>query len=65
VKNLPDNAGDLRDPGSGRHPGGGNGNPLHCSCLANSMDREAWWAAGHGVTKSQTRLTMHAHMQAT
>ena len=29
-------------PGSGRSPGGGNGNPLQCSCLENSMDRGAW-----------------------
>ena len=29
-------------PGSGRSPGEGNGNPLHCSCLENSMDRETW-----------------------
>ena len=30
--------------GSGRSPGGGNGNPLQYSCLENSMDRGAWWA---------------------
>ena len=30
-------------PGSGRFPGGGNGNPLQYSCLENPMDREAWW----------------------
>ena len=40
VKNLPDNAGDAI-PGSGRSPGGGNGNPLQCSCLGNSRDRGA------------------------
>ena len=34
-------------------PGEGNGNPLQCSCLENSMDRRAWWATVHGVTKSQ------------
>ena len=48
VKNLPANAADLRFPdsnfGSGRSPGGGNGNPLQYSCLENSMDRGAWWA---------------------
>ena len=33
-----------------------NGNPLQYSCLKNSMDRRAWWATVHGVTKSQTRL---------
>ena len=41
-------------PESGRLPGGGNGNPLQCSCLENSMDRRAWWATVHGVAKSQT-----------
>ena len=58
VKNLPANAGDTRDagsiPGSGRSPGGGYGNPLQCSCLENPMDRGAWQATVHGVTKSQT-----------
>jgi len=43
--------------GSGRFPGEGNGNPLQYSCLENSMDREAWWATVHGVTKSWTRLS--------
>ena len=38
-----------------RLPGEGNGNPLQCSCLENSMDRGAWQATSHGVTKSQTR----------
>ena len=41
-------------PGSGRSPGGGNGNPLQCSCLENPMDGGAWWATVHGVTKSWT-----------
>ena len=42
VKNLPANAGDAGStPGSGRSPGKGNGNPLQCSCLENSMDRGA------------------------
>ena len=36
--------------------GEGNGNPLHCSCLENSRDREAWWAAVYGVTQSRTQL---------
>ena len=35
----------------------GNGNPLQYSRLENSMDRGAWWAAVHGVGKSQTRLS--------
>ena len=43
-------------PGSGRAPGGGNGNPLQYSFMENSMDRGAWWATVHGVAKSQTRL---------
>ena len=45
-------AGDLGSiPGLGRSPGGGNGNPLQYSCLGNPMDRGAWWAAVHGVTR--------------
>ena len=48
VKNLPVNAGDIREvgliPGSGRSPGGGHGNPLQYSCLENPMDRGAWKA---------------------
>ena len=40
--------------GSGRSPGGGNGNPLQYSCLGNPMDRGAWWATVHGVAKSRT-----------
>ena len=58
VKNLPANAGDLRDvgssPGLGRSPGGGHDNLLQYSYLGNSMDRRAWWATVHGVTKSRT-----------
>ena len=61
VKNLPANAGDARDAGSiselGRSPGGGNGNPLQYSCLENAMDRGAWQATVHGVTKSGTGLS--------
>ena len=53
VKNLPANVGDAGSiPGSGRSPGEGNGDPLQYSCLENSMDRGAWWATVHGVTKS-------------
>ena len=37
--------------------GEGNGTPLQDSCLENPMDRGAWWAAGHGVTKSRTQLS--------
>ena len=43
--------------GSGRSPGEGNGNPLQCSCLEKPIDRGAWWAAVHGVSKCQTRLS--------
>ena len=57
VKDPPANAGDIRDagsiPGSGRSPGGRNGNPLQYSCLKNPKDGGAWWATVHGVTKSQ------------
>ena len=60
VKNLPVNAGDARDvgsvPGSGRSSGKGDGNPLQYSCRENPMDRGAWPARVHEVTKSQTRL---------
>ena len=41
-------------PGSGRSPGEGNGNPLQYSCLGNLMDRGAWMATAHRVTKSWT-----------
>ena len=55
VKNLPANAGDSGDAGSipqlGRSPEGGDGNLLQYSCLENSMDRGAWWATVHGVSK--------------
>ena len=44
-------------PGWGRLPAEGNGNPLQYSCLENLMDRGAWWATVHGVTKSWTRLS--------
>ena len=43
-------------PGLGKSPGEGNGNPLQCSCLENSLDRGAWWATVHGVAKGWTRL---------
>ena len=60
VKNLPANAGDIRDagsiPGSGRSPGGGNGNPHQYSCLENPMDRGTWQDTIHGVAKSQAQL---------
>ena len=54
-------AGDTGDrgsiPGLGRSPGEENWNPVQYSCLENPVDRGAWWAAVHRVTKSQTRLS--------
>ena len=58
VKNPPTNAGDIRNMGSilgsGRSPGGGNGNPLHYSCWRIPTDRGAWQVTVHQVAKSQT-----------
>jgi len=52
IKNPPANAGDVDlIPGLGRSPGEGNGNPLQYSCLANPMDRGAWQAIVHKITK--------------
>ena len=54
VKNLPAVAEDSGlIPGLGRSPGEGNNNPLQFSCFGNPMDRGAWQATVHGVTKSQ------------
>ena len=59
VKNPPASAGDTRDagsiPGSGRFHRG-HGNPLQCPCLENLVDRGAWWATVHDVSKNPTRL---------
>ena len=70
VKNPPAKVGDAGEmgsiPGSGRSPGGGHSNPLQYSHIENSMDREAWLATVHGVTKSQTglkRLSTYALIQ--
>ena len=61
VKNVPTNAGDVRDtgsiPGSGRSPGEGHSNPLQYSCLENPTDRGAWWAIVHRAPKSRTQLS--------
>ena len=62
VKNLCASVGDTGDvglmiPRLGRSSGGGNGNPLHYSCSENPMDRGAWWATVHRVTKSWTQST--------
>ena len=69
VKNSPANAGGARDkdliPELGRPPGTGNGNPLWYSCLENPMDRGAWWAIVHRVTRNQIRLKglgMHSYV---
>ena len=60
VKNPSANAEDVRDASLilrlGRSPGEGNGNPLQDSCLENPMDRGAWQATVHGVTKNRTQL---------
>ena len=60
VKNIPANGGGIRDtsliPGSGRSPGGGHDNSLQYSCLKNPMDRGAWRATVHRITKSWIRL---------
>ena len=61
VKNLLANTGDTRNTGSilgwGRSPEGGQGNPLQYSSLGNPMDRGAWEAIVHGVTKNQTQVS--------
>ena len=44
-------------PGSGRAPGGGNGNPFQYSCLKNPVGRGAWWATDQRVMKSWTQLS--------
>ena len=54
VKNPLANAGDKFNPWVGRSSEEGNGNPLQYSCLENHMDRGAWWATVHEVTKSWT-----------
>ena len=71
LKNPLVNAGDLRDgdsiPWLGRSPEVGNGYLLWYSYLENPMERGAWWATVHGVTKSWTRLkrlSMHIFLTA-
>ena len=65
VKNPPANAGDTRDvcliPGSGRSPGGGNGNLLQYSCLEYPMDRGAKQALVHGIAESDTSEWLSTH----
>ena len=56
------NAGDLYlIPGSGRFPGEGNGYPLQCSCLENSMDRGAWRATVQWDCKESDTTERLAH----
>ena len=56
VKTPPANAGTAHPiPGSARSPREGNGSPLQYFCLGNPVNRRAWWATVHGVTKSQTQ----------
>ena len=60
---------DIRDegsvPGPGRSPGGGRGSTLQYSCPENPMDRGAWQATVHSVSKSRTRLKqLSTHAQA-
>ena len=66
VKSRPANAEDIGDsssvPGSGGSPGGGNGNPLQCSCLGNPMERGACEDTVHGFAKSPTQVSDCAHM---
>ena len=66
IKNPPANAGDIRDPGSvaglGRALGERNGYAFQYSSLEKPMDRGAWQATVHQVTKSQTQLNDLAHM---
>ena len=57
VKNPTANAGGIGSiPGSGRSPGGGNGNSLHYSCLGNPMNREAWQTTVHEVAKESDMI---------
>ena len=75
VKTLPASAADIRDEdstlGSGRHPGGGHGNPFQYPCPESPMDRGAWRAAVHEAAESDvtghasacTRVHAHAGAQ--
>ena len=62
VRDSPDSAGDTGStPGSGKSPGGGNGNPLLYSHLGNPMDGGAWWVTVHGVENSHLQLSTHTN----
>ena len=66
VKNLPTNERDVREVDSisesERYPGGGHGNPLQYSCLENPMDRGAWQATVHRVTRVEYNWSYLVHM---
>ena len=66
VKNPPASRGYTQDlgsiPGSGRSPGEWNGNPLHYSCLENSMEEGAWWATVQETGKIRTWLSPTCHI---
>ena len=54
-------------PGPGSSPGEGNGNPLQYPCLEDPMDRGAWWATAHGVTRvglsnQTTTICIYGHI---
>ena len=63
VKNMSANAGDLRNvdlnPGLGRSPEGGHGNPLQYCCLENPKDRGTWWATESDMTEATPHTCMH------
>ena len=62
VKNPPVSVGDVGlIPGFWKYSGRGHGNSLQYPCLENPMDRGAWWATFHGVTKSWTQLSNSMH----
>ena len=64
IKNLPANAEDMKlrfNPGLGRSPGGGYGNPFQYTCLENPMNRGTQQATVHRATESNiTETTQHA-----
>ena len=71
VKNPPANTRrQMRHVWWGRSPGRGHGNPFLYSCLEKPMDRGAWWAIAHKITRSWTQLKLlsthhtHAHVKA-
>ena len=65
LKTPPANAGDTGSIlGLGRSSGEGNGYPLQCFCLENSMDRGGWWATVPGVTQLDTTEQLSSHPQA-